>query len=509
MSNHQLRSAIAGLVAGSFILFSCMNRNPATSIDSDHSAGFGMAVVQLPDLSSGGLSKSAAGIDTNALTLLIVASDMDTMKYSWPVTSLKGQTVRIDGIPSGANRYFEGFLTNRSGLLTHSGKVSATILAGQQVPVHLRLSGVGGADVCIEIDGYPSSCYSGDSLNVNSCLEGGSISEALTGNIQLSVYGGKTSGQLTLIGSTSKTAYLFIRPVQITGLSDQKLCQTIVLNTATKQFQAFRMVINSYSEFMYGYLFQDSTEKSPTFAKFSGVKCPGTNEILNINSCLKGYTPYDTLTGNIQLYISGKNASGQFILVTSKSKNNYLFNGPVQITDTLYQTNVLDAATKKSHFLRMVINKNSEIVYSYLSADSSAYSEAIAKFTTVKCSPDTFPDTISDTNTLYIELHGKSAYDTSIFSSSLKLTIYKDSAFGTFYSNFSLLKPSTFQVYGTFFKSGNSGSMILTSLSPISSVPPYTIIIKFINSDYEGIINQSIGGTEKIIATLSSKQLTM
>ena len=506
MSKHPLRSAIAGLVAGSFILFSCMNRNPATSVDNDHSAGFGMAVVQLPDLSSGGLSKSAVGIDTNALTLLIVASDMDTMKYSWPVTSLKGQTVRIDGIPSGANRYFEGFLTNRSGLLTHSGKVSATILAGQQVPVHLRLSGVGGADVCIEIDGYPSSCYSGDSLNVSSCLEGGSISEALTGNIQLSVYGGKTSGQLTLIGSKSKTAYLFTRPLQITGLSDQKLCQTIVLNTATKQFQAFRMVINSYSEFMYGYLFQDSTEKSPTLAKFSGVKCPGINDTLYINSCLKGYTPYDTLTGNIQLFVSGGNASGQFVLVTSKSKDNYLFNGPVQITDTLYQTIVIDAATKKSHSLRMVINKSSDIVYSYLSADSSANSEAIAKFITLKCTPDTASDSLRDTSLLYIELQGTSIYDTSKFTSSLKLTIYKDTAIGTFYSNFSLLKPSTFQVYGTFFKSGNSGSMILTSISPLSSVPPYTIIIKFLNNDYQGMINQSISGTQKTIATLSSRQ---
>ncbi len=604
MSKH-LRAVVIGLVLGTFGLFSCSDRSLTASASDDTMGGFGKAVVQLPDLSSSALSKLPVGVDTNALTLLIVASDMDTMKYSWPVTSLKGQKVEIDGISSGANRYFEGFLTNKSGVLTHSGKVSVRIIAGQDVPVNLKLSGVGGADVCIEIEGYPSACNSDDSLIINSCLSGSTISAgSVTGNIQLYVYGGRTSGQLiltsskgkdlylfnrpfqiidsanqkfcrgivlntttrtsqflqimyynannfyiymftdstsssptfaklaraecspvdtlkintclrgstpevdslkgnlqlyiygdkpsgqlTIVGSTIKNQYIFNRPVKIIDSANQKICQTIVLDVATRKSHFLLMVINNYSEIIYGFLTADSTTLSSGIAKFHSVKCQEDTILkLNINSCLSGYTPTDSLTGNIQLNVNGDKTSGQFSLVSSTEKNAYLFIKPLQIADSVgqkyCQTIVRDIITGKYHGLKMTINKSSEITYGYLSADSNVHGNAIAKFISVKCS-----DTISDTASVNIQFRGSYSYpDSGLFSASMNVFIENKKAIGQFYfQNFPAIKPNPMKVSGP--ADINAGYMELTALT----APFYRIAVKMRSGMYDAIIYDEKG----------------
>jgi hypothetical protein len=155
---------------GTFGLFSC-SQNASVSTNVNPSELTGSVEVTLPDLSKGALAKSALLLDANSLNLFITGANMDTIKYSWPMYSLKGQRVQINGIPAGTNRIFSGFLTEKSGIVTHTGKVAATITAGVVVPVHLKLSATGSVDLCIEIEGYPSSCNGTDTVIINSCAK--------------------------------------------------------------------------------------------------------------------------------------------------------------------------------------------------------------------------------------------------------------------------------------------------------------------------------------------------
>lgn len=423
MSKH-LRALVIGLVLGSFGLFSCSEKNPAASADNEATGGFGRAVVHLPDLSSSALSKTAVGIDTNALTLLIVAPDMDTIKYSWPVTKLNGQIIHIDGIPAGSNRYFEGFLTNKSGVLTHSGKVAVRIIAGQDVPVNLKLSGVGGADVCIEIDGYPSSCNYNDSLYINSCLNGATPSGYLNGNIRLFVYGERVSGQITIVTSEEKSTFMFNRPVKIIDSVFQKYCETVVFNYVTGKNYGLKMVVNQNSEIEYGYLCEDTNALGIVIAKFYSVQCQSVDS-LNINSCLNGSTLEGPLTGNFQLYVYKEKVSGQFTIVGSKKEDLYLFTRPVRIIDSTYQkyceTVVLNTQMKTNHFLQFVVDDNSMIQSAYLSADTNKYGMTIAKFYSTKCQ-------IFDTININSCLSGYTPDDS--LTGNIKLTIIGDMPYG-------------------------------------------------------------------------------
>lgn len=579
----QLRNVVFGLFLGLFGIFSCSEKNPTSSAGNESMDGFGKAVVQLPDLSSSMLKKTAVGIDSNALTLLIVAPDMDTMKFSWPVYSLKGQTIQIEGIPAGYNRTFEGFLTNKSGVITHSGKVSVKIIAGEVVPVHLKLSGVGGADVCIEIDGYPSACSSTDSLYissciggstiyenilsgdiilaatedyavghisftttkstsvyifqktlqvfdsagqksiqtvvadsvtgkahwlnmsytestgelygyifdgsdmygnviakfynvqcqspvdsifVNTCLQGSSMYGSLNGNIKFNVYYGNPIGQINLYNDSSKAAYAFKYPVQITSSAGIKNCRTMVIDLATGKLHGLFLAINEQSEVTTGYICQDSSVNGPVIAKFYSVQC-AVYDTLNINSCLSGYTPNDTFNGSIQLYVDGNKTSGQFTIALSASKETYYFNRPVQISNSDGNKNcktiVQSAATKKLHALNMVVNQNSEITYAYLSADTNFSSEAIAKFFSVKCS-----DPVIDTISIKVAFNGTFSYpDTGkTFSSTMDATVIGKSAYATFnFKNFPAIKPNPAKATGNadiFIDKAISGSMDLT-----------------------------------------------
>lgn len=502
-----LRSAVAGLVSVSLLLLSC-DKSPSAPV-SGNSGSFGSAVVKLPDLSSGALSKSSAIIDSNSLTLLIVASNMDTIKHSWSVSSLKGQTVKIDGIPSGDNRCFEGFLTNKSGVLTHSGKVTVKIIAGQYVPVYLKLSGVGGADVCIEIEGYPSSCNSNDSIYVNTCLKGNTPTDTLTGTIQLNIIGGKSSGQFTLADSKEKTTYIFYRPVQI----HDSVIQTVVINSSNKKNQALNMVINSRSEIVYAYLSTDSIIYSPAVAKFHSVPCYDTSSSTNVNSCLQGSTQNGNLSGNIQFQVYSGKASGQITFVTSGVKNSYLFMMPVQITGSgnakRCQTQVLNISNKKYQYLDMGIN-SSQISYGYLYADSVGSSSVVAKFFSVLCT-DTIPvDTVRiDTSVMKFNFAGVGINpDTSKFTSNLLIKLAGNNATGTLItSNFSQI-PDTLPVGGTGNVDQNGyGSFILYSITP-DSKSGYQIVIKFAPDFYDGYISKTDGSIRNTIAHLTSSGIT-
>ncbi len=411
MSKH-LRAIVLGLVLGTFGLFSCSDRSLTASASDDTMGGFGKAVVQLPDLSSSALSKLPVGVDTNALTLLIVASDMDTMKYSWPVTSLRGQKVEIDGIPSGANRYFEGFLTNKAGVLTHSGKVSVRIIAGQNVPVNLKLSGVGGADVCIEIEGYPSACNSDDSLIINSCLSGVTIhAGSVTGNIQLYIYGEKISGQLILTSPKSRDLFLFNNPLQIINTGNMKLYRGVVLNTTTQKSQYLQIMYYNTNNFNV-HIVTDSTLTSNTFGKFERVDCSPV-DTLNINTCLRGSTPDDSLTGNIQLSVYGEKASGILTFISSTNKYLYRFTNLVWPIDSVgqkvCQTIAFNTATGQKHYLQMLII-NSLIKYGSINADSTNKSPVIAKFYSVDCQDTTYRLSINSCLTGYTPTDSLTGY---------------------------------------------------------------------------------------------------
>ncbi|NLD94782.1 MAG: hypothetical protein GX639_19170 [Fibrobacter sp.] len=165
-----LRGGLVMFLFGTFGLFSC-SQNASISSSGNPTEQTGSVEITLPDLSKGALSKSDALLDTNSLNLIITGANMDTIKYSWQKFDLRGQKVRINGIPAGVNRYFAGYLTEKSNIVTHTGKVAATIEAGRVAQLTLKLSATGSVDLCIEIEGYPSSCSDNDSIFFNSCVK--------------------------------------------------------------------------------------------------------------------------------------------------------------------------------------------------------------------------------------------------------------------------------------------------------------------------------------------------
>jgi hypothetical protein len=400
MSKH-LRSIVAGLVFGSLALFSCSEKSPTASITENSPTEVGKAVVRLPDLSPKSLQKLPAGVsDSNALTLLIVAANMDTIKYSWPVFTLKGQQVVIEGIPAGKNRFFEGFLT-AGGDLTHSGKVAVNIIAGQEVPVTLKLTGVGSADVCIEIEGYPSSCNQNDTFSVFPCLKGSSQTGPLTGTLKMYVFGDVAYGTLTLFGLRPNTTmfyeiggYIKVQPDSI----GNKYCQVIARERTTKIPHGLYLDISKNFEIVSGTLSTDTiTRGMATIAKFYSVSCSTpAPDTISVSSCLNGYTPSESLRGYFNMFTDGKMVTGAFTLYNTKNGSIfgiYYFEKLIRLQDSSCQAIVIDSATNNPHHLNMII-KNSAVTYAYLSEDSLQHGNAIAKFYSVNCSTPA-PDTIS------------------------------------------------------------------------------------------------------------------
>jgi hypothetical protein len=506
MSKH-LRSVVASLFFGSLVLFSCAEKNPTASISDNTQSEVGQAIVRLPDLSSHQLQKLPAGVtDPNALTLLIVAADMDTIKYSWPLAGLKGQQVLIEGIPAGKNRLFEGFLTSR-GNLTHSGKVAVQILAGQQVPVSLKLTGVGSADVCIEVEGYPSSCNQNDTFSVFSCLNGAIPQSPVTGNFKMYVYGTIAYGTLTFFGTKPDTTmfYDISGPIKIQYSSDYRICQVIALERTTKTPYNVNLTINKNSEISSGYITKDSLPFSSTIVKFYSVKCntPDTGTI-SVSSCLNGYTPTSKLSGQITMTSNGKSVSGSFTLNKIEDGSifgAYYFEKLVQQKGSICQTIVINKASGTRHFLNMSI-VNSEITYSYLSRDTLLQSEAIAKFVSVKC--DTLPPT--DIKYIKVPFNGSGAYpDTIKFSATLAIRVSNGRAVGEFYLyNCPLVNLSQISVSGIYQTLSDSTRGFMSLTSTDTSTCYYAVDIKFSKEFYSGIITRKGTCGTKSIGDITS-----
>lgn len=435
----QLRIAVFGLFLGLFGLFSCSNKNPTSSAGNESMDGFGKAVVQLPDLSSSLLKKTAVGIDSNALTLLIVASDMDTLKYSWPIDKLTGQTVTIEGIKAGDNRIFEGFLTNKSGIITHSGKVAVKIIAGEVVPVHLKLFGSGGAEVCIEIDGYPSSCSSTDSLYINSCIGGFTIYDSLTGEILLAATSDYATGHISFTSPTSKGYYVFEKPLQVLDSAGQKSCHGIVTNTETGKTHGLNLSITESTGEFYGYILDGSDVYGTAIVKFYNGQCQSTVDSINVNTCLTGSSIDGPVTGNIQLGIYNSNPFGRINFFADSINRAYAFKYPVQITYSgnikHCNTIVIDLKTGRLHGLNMTINEKSEIDQAYLCEDSSISSSAIIKFYSVPC-------VVYDTLNINSCLSGYTPKDT--LNGKIQLQVKNNNSSGQFTIAFSTSKDTYF-----------------------------------------------------------------
>jgi hypothetical protein len=486
-----LRSIVASLFFGSLVLLSCSDKNPTTSVSNNNQNEMGQAIVHLPDLSSHQLQKLPAGVtDSNALTLLIVAADMDTMKYSWSVASLKGQQVVIEGIPAGKNRLFEGFLTAR-GNVTHSGKVAVQILAGQQVPVNLKLTGTGSADVCIEIEGYPSSCNQNDSFSVVTCLYVSTPRSQMTGTCKLFVNGTYASGAFTFFGTKPDTTifYNINGPIEVQSSSGYRTCRTIVQERTTKINYWANFTINNDSIIYSGYISKDSIPYS-IIAKFYSVKCSNPDTTISVSSCLDGYTPTNKLFGKISMTSNGKSVSGSFTLNNMEDSSTfgiYYFEKLVQQQGSVCQSIVVNKLTGTRHFLNMTI-VNSKITYSYLSRDTLLQSEAIAKFFSVECS--TPPPT--DTTYIKVPFNGTGTYpDTFKFSATMAIKVSNGKAIGDFYFyNCPLIKPNLISVSGIYQKLSDSTSGYMSLTSTDTSACYYAIVSKFSKGYYSGYVTQ-------------------
>jgi len=306
-----LRRGLVMFLFGTFGLFSC-SQNASISSTGNPSELTGSAEVTLPDLSSSGLAKSALLLDANALNLFITGDNMDTIKYSWPISSLKGQQVRINGIPAGKSRYFSGFLTDKSGIVTHMGKVAATVTAGTVVTVVLKLSATGSVNLCIEIEGYPTSCSGTDSVIVNSCLYLGA-SGVSNARISFKAVRSFVSGYITFTDTMAKWYYIEKCSMAKDSLG-YKYYDCTGYSKETGIYARFEIFVKGNTIPM-GYVYDLSTKQ--IIYKFYTIECPQQDTIV-LSGKLNAYFYQSSTqdTGEVKFYMSIANgrASGSLSL---------------------------------------------------------------------------------------------------------------------------------------------------------------------------------------------------
>lgn len=126
--------------------------NPTSALEPE--AGGGEAVVYLPQIPEGFLSKNASGVKEGRLQLTITGPGLDTMTYGWPVSQIPKEPVVIEKIPAGENRVFTGKLFHSTGEISHEGTAIADIISGETARVYLSLKRASGsAAIYIEIEG--------------------------------------------------------------------------------------------------------------------------------------------------------------------------------------------------------------------------------------------------------------------------------------------------------------------------------------------------------------------
>lgn len=306
-----LRGGLAMFMLGTFGLFSCsQNASIATNVNPADQTG--SVEVTLPDLSNSGLAKSALLLDANALNLFITGANMDTIKYSWPINSLKGQRVQINGIPAGKERLFTGFLTDKAGIVTHMGKVPATIIAGTVVQVVLKLSATGSVNLCIEIEGYPTSCSGTDTAVVNSCIYLGipGISDA---KISFRAVRTSVTGYFTFTDTMAKWYYIEKCSMAKDSLG-YKYYDCTGYSKETGINARFEIFVKGNS-IPIGYVYNLSTKQ--TMYKFYTITCPQQDTIVlsgKLNAYMYQSSTQDTGVVKFYMMVANGYASGNLSL---------------------------------------------------------------------------------------------------------------------------------------------------------------------------------------------------
>jgi hypothetical protein len=360
-----LRSGLVMFLFGTFGLFSC-SQTASVSTNVNPSEQTGSVEVTLPNLSSGALSKSAVILDTNSLNLIITGANMDTIKYSWPMYSLKGQRVQINGIPAGTNRYFSGFLTDKRGIVTHTGKVAATITPGIIVPVTLKLSATGSVDLCIEIEGYPTSCNGVDTIIINTCAKVSGLS-VVDGKISLSSTPTYANGCIEFNDSIYKRYFIN----KFVGIKDnggqrfytfQGYCKETGINAM------YEMIIKGNTVSI-GYIYNIANNQ--LIHKFYSTECTQPDTLV-LSGLLNAYFypsgKQDTGVAKFQMTIYNGRANGYLSLYNAYDKTtlNLSLNGTSNFnSDQQYgDINVSGVGSDtNSYTLRMSFGRSGELFY--------------------------------------------------------------------------------------------------------------------------------------------------
>lgn len=143
--------------AAAFGLLACNQPDPSAVPPESAS---GSARVALPELPSGYLAGYAQAI----LYLDVTGPGMAPIRIAAPLAEGKAGSVDVKGIPPGKPRVFHGLLVRIDGskkdsTVTHEGSDTTGIQAGVVTEVHLFLkaNGLGGAHVCLDVEGWPSN----------------------------------------------------------------------------------------------------------------------------------------------------------------------------------------------------------------------------------------------------------------------------------------------------------------------------------------------------------------
>ncbi len=156
-----IRNVSLPLAAATF--FACNQGDRVSQTESDGRTG--SASIRLPALPSNYLAKTSASAKA-IFSLSITGPSMQPIQKSWVLSSDTASTFTVTGIPVGYLRLFSGRLLKISSkgdtVEAHFGSDTARIVSDTVAQVRLRLnkSGLGAADVCVEVEGWAtdSSC---------------------------------------------------------------------------------------------------------------------------------------------------------------------------------------------------------------------------------------------------------------------------------------------------------------------------------------------------------------
>jgi hypothetical protein len=169
-----LKKALFLSVFTGLALIACLDNSIAPApVDAGSK---GSARIKLPVVPEKALAKTGFRI-ASAYTIYVTVSGpgMSPRTQAWDLAALGGQTVTLEDIPSGADRVFTGWIV-RDSIKTHEGSYVVSIGGGETVFVPLVLRDVrsGRAEICIEVEGWPTpKCTPIDTLPVEPVILSG------------------------------------------------------------------------------------------------------------------------------------------------------------------------------------------------------------------------------------------------------------------------------------------------------------------------------------------------